>query len=223
VVFVVDKDASVRESLRRLIQSAGWSIETFSSAREFLFRAKVAVPSCLIVDDSLPDLSALDFQARINADRFGTPVIFITDLPNVRMTVQAIKAGALEFFTKPFNSEAILNTVKQAIDRSRLAMTRATQLLALNQRYAILSAREREVMNLVVEGFLNKQIGWQLGISEITVKAHRGNMMRKMKAATLADLIRKAWMLRCAPGCDEAFDLFAVVRAVPPVGRASIA
>jgi FixJ family two-component response regulator len=199
-VFVVDKDASVRESLRTLIERAGWRTETFACAQEFLSRAKVQVPSCLIVDDSLPDLSGLDVQTRINADRMAMPIIFITDFPNVRTTVRAMKAGALEFFTKPFNDNLILNAVRHAIDHSNLAMARQAQLLVLQERYAILSSRERQVMDLVVEGLLNKQIGWELDISEITVKAHRGRLMRKMKATTLVDLIKKAWMLRAASG-----------------------
>jgi FixJ family two-component response regulator len=199
-VFVVDKDASVRESLRTLIQRAGWCTETFACAQEFLSRAKVWVPSCLIIEDSLPDLSGLDVQARINADRMDMPIIFITDFPNVRTTVRAMKAGALEFFTKPLNDNMILSAIRHAIDRSILAMARQTQLLVLQERYANLSSREREVMDLVVEGFLNKQIGWQLAISEITVKAHRGRLMRKMRATTLADLIKKVWTLRAASG-----------------------
>ncbi len=175
-VFVVEKDPSVRKSLRTLIESAGWCTEAFACAQEFLSRAKVQVPSCLIIDDSLPDLSGLDVQARINADRMGIPIIFITDFPDVRTTVRAMKAGAVEFFTKPVNDNLILSAIRHAIDRSNLAMTRQAQLLVLQERYAILTSREREVMDLVVEGLMNKQIGWELAISEITVKAHRGKL-----------------------------------------------
>jgi len=197
-VFVADKDAAVRNSLQTLVESAGWCTETFACAQEVLCRATVQVPSCLILDDSLPDLSGLDVQARIKADRMEIPIIFITDLPNVRTTVQAMKAGAVEFFTKPLNDNLILSAIRHAIDRSNLAMAHQAQLLVLQERYAILSSREREVMDLVVEGLMNKQIGWELDISEITVKAHRGKLMRKMKATTLADLIKKVWMLRAA-------------------------
>jgi FixJ family two-component response regulator len=215
VVFVVDKEASVRESLKSLIESAGWCTETYACAQEFLSRTKVQVPSCLIIDDSLPDLSGLDVQARINADRMDMPIIFITDFPNVRTTVRAMKAGAVEFFTKPFNDNMILSAIRHAIDRSNLAMARQAHLLVLEERYAILSSREREVMDLVVEGFLNKQIGWELDISEITVKAHRGKLMRKMKATTLADLIKKAWMLRAASRShDDTINWTASARSV---------
>jgi FixJ family two-component response regulator len=202
-VFVVDKDASVRESLQTLIQSVGWCTQTFACAQEFLGRTKVQAPSCLIIDDSPPDLSGLDVQARINADRMDMPIIFITDIPNVRTTVRAMQAGAVEFFTKPFNDNMILSAIRHAIDRSKLALARQAQLLVLQERYAILTSREREVLHLVVEGLLNKQIGCELAISEITVKAHRGKLMRKMKATTLVDLIKNVWTLRAAPGQPE--------------------
>ena len=215
-VFVVDKDASVRESLITLIQSAGWCTETFACAQEFLSRTKVPAPSCLIIDDSLPDLSGLDVQARINADRVDMPIIFITDFPNVRTTVRAMQAGAVEFFTKPFNDNMILSAIRHAIDRSKLAMARQAQLLVLQERYAILTSREREVMHLVVEGLLNKQIGCELAISEITVKAHRGKLMRKMKATTLVDLIKKVWTLRAASGFyDYTVNWIAPARSAP--------
>lgn len=199
-VFVVDKEAAVRESLTTLIQRAGWRTETFACAQEFFNRAKVRVPSCLIIDDSLPDLSGLDVQARINADQLDMPIIFITDFPDVRTTVRAMKAGAVEFFTKPFNDNMILSAIRHAIDCSNLAMARQAQRLVLQERYAILTSREREVMEFVVEGLSNKATGRELGISEVTVKAHRGRAMRKMKATTLADLIKKVWMLRPASG-----------------------
>jgi FixJ family two-component response regulator len=202
-VFVVDKDASVRESLRTLIESAGWCTETFACAREFFGRTKVQIPSCAIIDDSLPDLSGLDVQARTKSDRMEMPIIFTTEFPDVRTTVRAMKAGAVEFFTKPLDDHMVLSAIRHAIDRSNLAMARQAQLLALQERYAMLSSREREVMDLVVEGLLNKETGRELGISEITVKAHRGKLMRKMKATTLVDLVKKVWMLRAASGFHD--------------------
>lgn len=202
-VFVVDTDMSARESLKNLIQSAGWRAETFSDAQQLLSRVKIRVPSCLIIDDSLPDLSGLDVQARINAERIDLPIIFITNFPDVRTTVRAMKSGAVEFFTKPLSDNLILSAIRHAVDRSHLAMARHAQLLELQERYAILTAREREVMDLVVEGLLNKQIGWELDIAEITVKVHRGKLMRKMKATTLVDLVKKVWMLRAASGFSD--------------------
>ena len=218
-VFVVDKDASVRESLRTLIESAGWRTETFTCARAFLRRAKARVPGCSIVDDSLPDLSGLDVQARMNADGKDMPIIFITDSPDVRTTVLAMKAGALEYFTKPFNDNLILSAIGHAMDRRNRAMARQAQLLLLQERYAILSSREREVMDLVVEGLKNKQIGWELEISEITVKAHRGKLMRKMMATTLADLIKKVWTLRAASGFLDTSNWTAPARSVSGAGE----
>jgi FixJ family two-component response regulator len=198
VVFIVDDDDSVRESLETLIQSAGWRTETFRCAQQFLSRPKVHVPSCLILDISLPDLSGLDVQERVSAHRIDMPIIFITGCADVRTSVRAMKAGAVEFFTKPFNDDAILSTVREAIDLSSLAMVHDAEIQMLRGRYASLSTRERQVMLLVVEGRLNKQIGSLLNISEITVKAHRGKMMRKMQSHRLGDLINKVGKLRAA-------------------------
>ena len=199
VVFVVDDDISVRESLELLIRCEGWRPEMCSSAQEFLDRPRPAVPSCMVLDIGLPDLNGLDLQKRISTERADMPVIFITGHGDVPMSVQAMKAGAVEFLTKPFSDDVLLTAIRQAIDSSRIALGHEAEMQVLRDRYASLTAREREVMALVVSGLLNKQVGWELGISEITVKAHRGNMMQKMKAASLADLVRMAAKLRLAP------------------------
>ena len=188
VVFVVDDDVSVREALEPLIRYAGWQPETFASAQEFLDRPRLTVPSCLVLDVSLPDLNGLDLQKRI-VDRTDMPIIFITGHGDVPMTVRAMKAGAVEFLTKPFDDEALLSAIRNAIERSEAALGDEANLRVLRERYASLSPREREVMSLVVSGLLNKQVGGELGISEITVKAHRGRVMQKMKAGSLADLV----------------------------------
>ncbi len=189
IVFVVDDDASVRRSLEMLIGSAGWRLETFASAQEFLSRPRVLAPSCLVLDVALPDLNGLDLQKRIAADRSDMPIIFISGYDDIPTTVQAMKAGATEFLTKPFGDDALLRAIEQAVERSRLALDREAQIRSLRDRYASLTGREREVMSLVVAGLLNKQVGAQLGISEITVKAHRGQVMRKMNADSLAGLV----------------------------------
>jgi FixJ family two-component response regulator len=191
IVFVVDDDISVRESLEGLIRSEGWETETFASAEAFLARPRVFVPCCLVLDVSLPDLNGLDLQKRV-ADRSDMPIIFITGYGDVPMTVQAMKAGAAEFLMKPFGDEVLLSAIRQAIERSRTALGHEEEVRVLRERYASLSQREQEVMTLVVAGRLNKQVGFELGISEITVKAHRGRMMRKMKAGSLADLVNMA-------------------------------
>jgi FixJ family two-component response regulator len=195
VVFVVDDDVSVRESLELLIRAAGWRPETYASAEAFLARPRATVPSCLVLDVSLPDLNGLDLQKRIGADRSDMPIIFITGHGDVPMTVQAMKAGAVEFLTKPFGDDVLLSAIASAIDRSRAALDQQAGMQALRGSYARLSRREREVMGLVVAGLLNKQIAGELQISEITVKAHRGKVMRKMGAGSLADLVKMAQRL----------------------------
>ena len=199
IVFVVDDDVSVRESLESLIRCAGWKPETFASAQPFLSRSKPEVPSCLVLDVSLPGLSGLDLQNRVAADRADMPIIFITGFGDVPMTVRAMKAGAVEFLTKPFDDDVLLSAIRNALERSRVALDRETELRALRDSQSSLTTREREVMALVVRGLLNKQIGGELGISEITVKTHRGHMMRKMKADSVADLVTMAAKLRPAP------------------------
>ncbi len=196
IVFIVDDDISVRESLAPLIRHEGWQPETFASAQEFLDRPRAPVPSCLVLDVSLPGLSGLDLQKRVAGERTDMPIIFITGHGDVPMTVQAMKAGAVEFLTKPFGAEALLRAIRNAIERSRTALNKEEELGTLRESYASLSRRERQVMSLVVSGKPNKQVGGQLGISEITVKAHRGKVMRKMKAGSLADLVNKAARLR---------------------------
>ena len=198
VVFVVDDDISVRESLEALIRCAGLQPETFASAQEFLVHPRLAVPSCLILDVSLPGLNGLDLQKHVAGERPEIPIIFITGHGDVPMTVQAMKAGAIEFLTKPFSDEVLLEAVRHAIDRSQTALRRESEVRAVRDCYAMLTSREREVMALVVSGRLNKQIGDALGISEITVKAHRGKVMRKMNADSVPDLVKMAQKLRLA-------------------------
>jgi FixJ family two-component response regulator len=198
IVFVVDSDPSVRESLELLVRAAGWQAETFASAQEFLARPRSVVPSCLILDVTLPDLNGLELQERIASERTDMPIIFLTASTDIAMTVRAMKRGALEFLTKPFDAEALLIGIQQAIRRSEATLGRQNQLHALRTVYGSLTQREREVMTLVVSGLLNKQVGGELGISEITVKAHRGNVMRKMKANSFANLINMATQLRVA-------------------------
>jgi FixJ family two-component response regulator len=196
IVFVVDSDPSVRESLELLVCAAGWRAETFASAQEFLARPRSVVPSCLILDTTLPDLDGLELQERIASERTDMPIIFLTGHADIAMTVRAMKRGALEFLIKPFDAEALLIGIQQALKRSEAALGRENQLHALRTGYGLLTQREREVMTLVVSGLPNKQVGGELGISEITVKAHRGNVMRKMKANSLANLVNMAARLR---------------------------
>jgi FixJ family two-component response regulator len=197
IVFVVD-DISVRESLESLILCEGWQPETFASAQEFLDRPRALVPSCLVLDVSLPGLNGLDLQKRVAGERNDMPIIFITGYGDVPMTVQAMKAGAVEFLTKPFSDDVLTSAIRAAIERSRVALSHDADMRVLRDCYASLSQRERQVMALVVSGLLNKQVGGELGISEITVKAHRGKVMQKMKADSLAELVKMDARLRLA-------------------------
>jgi FixJ family two-component response regulator len=198
IVFVVDDDISVRESLELLIRFAGWQPQIFASAREFLSRPRIFVPSCLVLDVALPDLNGLDVQKRIAADRIDMPIIFITGQGDVPMAVHAMKAGAVEFLTKPYGDEVLLSAIRQAIEYSHAALRREAEIQSVRDRYVSLSGRERQVMALVVCGLLNRQVGNELGISEITVKAHRGSVMRKMNAESFADLVNMAAKLHIA-------------------------
>jgi len=196
IVFVVDEDNSVRESLKSLISCCGWKAETFASGHEFLVRAWPAVPSCLVLNVCLPDLNGLDLQRRVVVDRPNISIIFITGEPDIYTTVRAMKAGAIEFLIKPFGDDVLIEAIQEGIQRSRAQLGREAEVRGLRYSYSLLSHRERQVMALVASGLLNKQVGAELGISEITVKAHRGQVMQKMKANSFAHLVRMAETLR---------------------------
>ena len=204
VVFVVDDDVSVRESLEALIRFEGWRPEAFPSAEEFLAHPRALTPSCLILDLTLPGLNGFELQERIASDCGDMPIIFISSFGDVPKTVRAMKAGAVEFLTKPFKDDDLLSAIRQAIERSRASLAQQSEMRQLRQRLASLTPRERQVMDLVVSGLLNKQSGAELGISEITVKAHRGKVMEKMQAESFADLVKMAERLRAATalGCQ---------------------
>jgi FixJ family two-component response regulator len=199
IVFVVDDDRSVREALESLIIQGGWRSEVFESAQAFLEHPRALVPSCLVLDVTLPGLSGLELQSLIAGDRIDMPIIFITGHADVPMTVKAMKAGAVEFLTKPVAEQVLIAAIDSAIARSRVALEKESEMQALRNRYAKLTPRERDVMTLVVRGLLNKQVGGDLGMAEITVKAHRGQVMRKMNAASFADLVNMAARLGFAP------------------------
>jgi len=209
MVLVVDDDVSVRESLTLLIDERGWQPATFASATEFLAYPRVLGPSCLVLDVALPDLSGLDLQ-KLVADRIEMPVIFLTGQGDVAITVRAMKAGAMEFLTKPYHPDVLVAAIAEALESSRAALARAAEMTSLREAHASLTRREREVMRLVVSGLLNKQIAGELGISEITVKAHRGQVMRKMRADSLAGLVRMATRLGVPPARTEWAHSFAM-------------
>jgi FixJ family two-component response regulator len=206
VVFIVDDDIHVRKSLESLVRSAGWVPVASASAREFLSRPRVRVANCLILDMDLPDLCGLDVQRLVRDERTEMPIIFVTGYNDVSTTVQAMKAGAVEFLTKPFNQDALLIAVEQALERSRAILSLNSEVRVLRERYCSLSRRERQVMALVISGLMNKQIAFELGISEVTVKAHRGQMMRKMMARSVPDLVNISAKLKLGHQSQSSID-----------------
>lgn len=210
IVFVLHEDASVRESLALLIRGEGWQPEIFASSQDFLRRPASIVPNCLVLDVCLPGLNGLDLQKRVAIERPHMPVIFITDQGDVPTTVQAMKAGAVEFFTKPFQDDLLLSAIREALERSGVALDYEAEMRVLRDCYRSLTPRERDVMALVVSGLLNKQVGGELGISEITVKCHRGQVMQKMRASSLADLVKMAARLGVASALKGANALLPV-------------
>jgi FixJ family two-component response regulator len=199
IIAIVDDDLSVREGLSSLIRSAGWSVETFASAQEFLARRGHEAPSCLVLDLQLPGLSGLDLQKRMAELEMEIPIVFLSGHGNIPSSVQAMKAGAVEFLTKPFDDEELLHAIREAIERDRRNRQQHAEISELRDRYESLTAREQEVMQEVVSGLLNKQVAGELNITEFTVKVHRGQVMRKMRADSLADLVRMADRLGIRP------------------------
>lgn len=197
-VFVVDEDASLRALLESLIRSQGWQAEMFESVAEFLARPRTLVPSCLILNLGFPDATVFELQRRIARERKEVPIIVTSDYGDIPSIVQSMKAGAVDFLQKPFRYDALLGAIRQSLESSRLVLDAEVAMSDLRDCYALLTPRERQVMTLVVSGLLNKQVGGELGISEVTVKAHRGQVMQKMKANSLADLVRMASKLRVA-------------------------
>jgi FixJ family two-component response regulator len=203
IVFVVDDDPSIREAIESLVKLAGLRVETFGTAQEFLRSKRPDLPGCVVLDVELPGLSGLDLQRELAAYGIKLPIIFITGYGDIPMSVRAMKAGAMEFLTKPFRDQDLLDAIQQALERDRVARQHSSEIAELRERFEALTSREREVMSMVVAGMLNKQIGFELGISEITVKIHRGRVMNKMGAQSLAELVRMTERLELPTARDQ--------------------